>query len=844
MPNPCDITLAAVPSGQRLGDGCVRFSNNSTSVCFESASNGEIPDLEATNWIATAWIHNQGQSGSRNVWAAYGNANNYAALFMNQSTGVVAFGQTTGSVSRFSVVPQVQARWVGKHQPVLLEKRGLDITISAYGYTGAIGEMVLAKDTQTLTAQAFESAIRSQSISRFRVGHRDGSTNGNRWWGGISNVNFAVGDFTALTDDERILLMLDPQRLFSYHGFDPTEVISYGDYCDSSGVRKLLLNETQLANGDRLVCPFSGKYLSCTGTPASTEVAGAPYSIPGNSLNSTHRGTYYFNNSRTIKNTISGGWLIVQSVITHGTQAMWYLECANASGVVDRHPINIPYRCYFTDSSDSYSKQFLTNTSATAYTGGADTHCDATLCLTSAGLFIFPFRHSDEVANYPASGDTAFGADQTILLTDTGFEHYETPDFDDPFGVSYASDVEGYRRLTKTYSYLLTQGTRILELYRTGTSQVGEAYIKEVDFSDPDNVSVRRQRLISNTTDRRVYPSGLCPLSDGRACAIVISNHDDNNMPMLVAGIIVPLSANWTDTSEWYKPDGTAIGATLGDITLANNPGLHLVDDNDSFLPDFPENGVGMTGFSLLGFTPLTGPLDGFAIFCRILDGDRSSHEFTNSSGGTNLEVEDMQLRRFVFDADANTITQSGGDNSIFSIMGELEPGDWPQNEDHTNVESVMFMGGGWGDNKMIIVWCDPLDYEVPYNAEEDPERVRYGYQVKAALFHRLNSADPTQYITLDEPIYSITPGGTGGEGLQADVVGSEFDGEKSIVVRIIGGQYVSSLIDRQALFFDMTDTFPAEAPDGSAGHSVGFGEIGYSPGTVWLDPYDLGLEI
>jgi hypothetical protein len=63
------------------------------------------------------------------------------------------------------------------------------------------------------------------------------------------------------------------------------------------------------------------------------------------------------------------------------------------------------------------------------------------------------------------------------------------------------------------------------------------------------------------------------------------------------------------------------------------------------------------------------------------------------------------------------------------------------------------------------------------------------GFTGKGIIFHKLNAADPTQYVELVD-IFTLPTDNSEGYGLFMQAVGYPNDGSKSVLVNVIGGEW------------------------------------------------------
>jgi hypothetical protein len=788
-PPGTDILLTPVGDGEQLGGAVFRFAGSTAGGYFTSASNAPIPRLGTKSWamlINARWI---GGGGVQTLVSFYTNSSNYFHIFYVASDDTFRARLRIDNVERLSV--SIPRRVLSLYTPLLVCRDGNKWGIYSYTLNSdGQPEFQKAETTVDLAASGvdtFDTKIATHADGRMHFGYHDGSSS--KFNGSLGSYHCAIcdtsetlSDYDLATDAEKQRLLLDHQRLFSACGFSASQVRSYGNWCDSSGVAKTTTKEAQLAASDRLVCPFSGNYLTlATGEASANALAYPAFSIPCHKPGITARGS---RTQLTAPQAIeyAGGWLVATNQNDASLNPQYFGVFLGPDGEPNRWPIPVLVGYVYADSSDGGATKIWYNT-IPGTTAWGDRHTDA--CVIDAGdcIAFSMHGHSGTEANSPASGDTLYGFPVWCLWDDDG----------PTLGWPITPDV-GETNKTMTYSVMCRHGGKILQAWRASTSASGRIMATQFDETTQTFETVQ---VIAGTATRHNYNGWVAPLPDGRRLLTGFVTNDDNNLRATHWGVIGPkptdtfsLNTNWFSLTG-QPLDGNSGRPLLGGFNLNNNLTFHLLTDNDSFFPNLPTNNVGMDFMRIEAPCVLTGQWEGVAAVVRVSEenGDRSL-SVTDSSGGTSDPWHRTEIRRWTYDRSTPSLTYRDTFD-ITSIIAALNPGaEWPQNTDLTIPEAAHVECMQTGPNQMILFTCDPEDVAVGANLIDSNLGGIVGFTVRAAVFHKMNAADPTQYVTFANAVITLPTDNSAGYGLYPYAVGSANDGSQSVLINVLGGDF------------------------------------------------------
>lgn len=271
-------------------------------------------------------------------------------------------------------------------------------------------------------------------------------------YSGLTFVAVTTGQMGAagLNDDADVAnVLLDPQRIFDPARTGILGILSYGDL-HRGGSRLNSFKPEDIASGDTLVCPISGKTLDLT---IGTNTGGSnkncqvfpPHTLPTYSQPTINvdRDTQPASQSFVPSTTVGGTGLADINVVTiAGTSTSkrhTYLTVTDpATGYRVRPAIQVPIRMNYTDDVAGVDSK------AVSYwmhiTASADGHWCSTVNNTGDSLVIIPAFHSEGfntgagVNNIPSTNDCAWLMSQVhhyadpTSFSDDGFTTYEPQD--------------------------------------------------------------------------------------------------------------------------------------------------------------------------------------------------------------------------------------------------------------------------------------------------------------------------------------------------------------------------------------------------------------------------------
>jgi hypothetical protein len=784
------ILETPVGSGERLGGAVFRSSGSANGGYFESSNNAPIPRLGTKSWAMLLNVRWIGGSGVQTIVSFYTNSSNYFHIFYVQSDDTFRARLRIDNVERLSV--SIPRRVLSLYTPLLVCRNGN--TWGIYSWTlNADGtpEFQKAETTVDLAASSvdtFDTKIATHTDGRMRLGYHDG--NSSKFNGAFGSYHCAIcetsetlSDYNLATDTQKKMLLLDHQRLFSACGFTTSQVRSYGDWCDSSGVAKSTTKEAQLAASDRLVCPFSGQYLSLVTGEASSNILAYPaFSIPCHKPGFTARGSRtQLTSPQAIE--YAGGWIVAVNQNDAAYNPQYFGVFLGPDGVPNRWPIPVLAGYVYSDSSDGGASKIWHNTIPNV-TAWGDRHTDASVIRAGDCLAFTTHGHSDSNSGSPASGDVIYNFPGWCLWDDENGP---------VMGWPLTPSVSETNR-TISYSFNSRLGGKTLQVWRSSTSAA--AHIMATQFDEATRAFTTVQ-VIDNVSTRHNYPGFVVNLPDGRRLLTGFVTNDDNNLRATHWGVIGPKPTDtFSINTNWFsltgQPlDGNSGRPLLGSFNLNNNLSFHLLTDNDSFFPNLPTNNVGMDFMRIEAPCVLTGQWEGIAAVVRVSEenGDRSL-SVTDSSGGTSDPWHRTEIRRWTYDRTTPSLTYRDTFD-ITSIIETLNPGaEWPQNTDLTIPEAAHVECMQTGPNQMVLFTCDPEDVAVGANLIDSNLGGIVGFTVRAAIFHKMNAADPTQYVTFANAVITLPTDNSAGYGLYPYAVGSANDGSQSVLINILGGDF------------------------------------------------------
>lgn len=781
------ITETPVGDGEQLGGGVFKFSGNPSGGYFGSADNTPIPRFGAKSWVMLVDARQMSDAGNITIANFYNNSSNYLQLFRVSSGTTYRMRLRIDNTERVSVL--VSQGILSCYLPLLFYRDGNTFGIATITLNSE-GVPTFSKNEQTvdlagLGAEKINANIAEHASGRMYFGY-DGSAGSTLWNGTLSSLHVALcddaetlADYGLNTDAAKMMLMYDHQRLFSQAGFSASQVRSFGNWCDSSGSPKSTTQQSQLASGDRLVCPFSSTFLTLGAGAASSNALTYPaYHMPANQPFITARGSRSNLDSPSAIE-YAGGWIVAVNQRDSALNPSYFAAFLGPDGEPNRWPIHIPVGYVYEDSSDGDAIKVWHNT-LPGVTAAGDTHCCNTIMRSGDCLAFSMYLHSGDYSNTPASGDLLYAWPTWTIFDDDGPEVVWPVEPD-------ASAFEN----TQTYSLACRNGGKILAEWRSSSSAAGRIMASQFDEATR---TFETLRVISNNGNRHNYPGWPVVLPDGRRLMTGFVTNHDNNIRATQWGLIAPrpdqdfdLNTNWFSLTG-QPLDGLSGRPELGQFNLFNNPTFHLLDDNDAFFPNLPLNNAGMDFMRIEMPQIITGQWEGIGLVVRVSEenGDRSL-SLTGTSGSVIDPWHRTEIRRFTYDRNTPSLTHRDTFD-ISSILATLNPGDFPQEDSFTTAIAQHLEVMQVGPNRMLLFIVDPEDVAIA------DDLAVYGgvagFTLRGALFHKMNAADPTQYVEFLEVPFTLPTDNSEGYGFYPFAVGMPNDGSQSVLLNIIGGDW------------------------------------------------------
>jgi hypothetical protein len=690
----------------------------------------------------------------------------------------------------------------------------------------------------------FTSSIKSPVGARLYMGHFDGTTAAFKFNGTMGPVILAKGtpdNFS--TDIQKSQLCLDSQRFFSSLGYEAADVTAFGNWCNSSGVPKVVTTQTTLATGDRWYCPFTGNYLELQWNGVGTQTGFPPYTPLAHTrgFQANSGSGFELIRPEALEFESPKRWAVSGFTPNPSNNPNFFIHFLGADGLPNRWPRPIQFP-YWYIASGTNAKTLRRNTVGGSATFVGDTHANMAMLPIDDGLLVAPVMHGNappQLAAHPAAGDNMFALGHLQLITDEANDELietESP----PWGSAYAGNETAFLESTKTYSILVDQPsqTRAIELSRRRVSQ--SSIIVATQYTHVTK-AVNKKHLISGSgTKVQAYLQSVIPMSDGRVHLNGWVTHFDTSTFVQYWGILAPTLANWNDTSEWFAFDGTPLDGAGGNPSLGfqvdgETLAPFMLDENMEFFeaPPLPDDATGMDFVGADSFVYINhGGREGIAKIMRVstANADRSRVS-VNSGGGGNVPWDFTYLQRWEYDPAQNRFIP-WGKFDITSIVDTVYGNDpWPQDTNFDTKKVAVFTPIQAGNNAMLVIVADPMGVALAANKSLYAGGV--GYRLRGLLFGNMSGSDPTAYTELSDPILTLPTDNTLGTGMHAHMVGTGVDPVKSVVAAINGGSWNSFYGDRVLQGVDLENMIdeamppsfnPAWLADSNMGSGFGFG--------------------
>lgn len=806
-----DILLAPVGAGEQLPGGCSDFDGNSTDGGWWGSSTNDYPDLGQKSWLAWWAMRNGGAPNGQYHWCIRLDNNNELKCFRFSSDSKIYFQLITSGTARVNCSILEADALFSCCEYFACWRNDSEWGICGYKCRGEVTPAI-AKATATFAPGSTGDTlgtIKSNSSSRMYVGIRDGATGSTKLNGSIAGPFFWIcGDGENLTDDYGIdttsqlhlaRILFDPQSMFSRHGFAASQCVAYGNWANSSGTLKTALTRTQIADSDRLVCPFTGKYLVFGATSHASQLMCPPYTVPATAdpIQAWRGSGTYLDCPSVIENP-RGGWLTYRTQKDNKNNPAFFVEFIGPDGEVNRWPHPVPFAYYFVDASASYAKGISWNgLEGTNSSHNGDTHTAMPLILTDAGLLCAPHLHSNSYADCPATGDAAFDYEQFVLLTDDATPETIETYTGAPWGTAFSQQAS-YTSGFKTYGLLTNGGGYTNQVSRSKSAAGAEVLLTEFKWSDK---SILRKVII--TTDGsailRNYPGPLIKMSDGRRIVINHALKADSNTIIVYTAVICPPVSQFTDNTKYFSPTGLRLDGTQGlpvpsSLNQLSYSAIHITDDNAAFFASLPlpSGSVGMDFLRMETPCHVTGEWEGIAAIVRKSTANGDLSTVTNNSSGItdNAPFDETTLRRWTYTGGSAPTLVLRDSFDITSIIATLNPGTWPQDTSFDTSEVQYLHAARFGVNKKIVYIVDPEN--VAIGTDKGWFAHLCGFTVRAVIFHDLAADDPTEYIEYVDDVFSLATDNSEGYGCMPYFAGSGNDGSRSVMLHIMGGDWVS----------------------------------------------------
>lgn len=792
-----DKLLAPVGTGEQFPGGCYDFGGSTNGAYMQAAYDTDptnIPDLGTGNFDLYAHVRS-GQAATQYILCWYKDASNYAALYRTSTSWKFLW-----KVAGTNRVDLTLTHWyLSAHSTLLVTRRGNTFTLSQVEglqrSTFDAATSVISDSMDITGGDTFSSSIRVAGSKLF-LGHFDGSTVAQKWNGAIGLVAVVQGSLDTYTDAEKFLLLQDPQRYFSHHEYATNQFTAFGNWVNSSDVAYDVTKRTNLTNGDKSACPFSGRELTIVTTATTTNEYGHPaYTMPTQSYPVTlwHGSYNWLDKPEAIENP-QGGWLTYAVTPDSAGNPHWFLVFLNSSGTPDRWPVPIPFVYYYVDASASNAK----GTSYFSVAGASsivEPHNACAMLWTKAGVLISPYVHSTARQNTPDTGDWSFEYEQLCLMTDDGPQHIETYTAA-PWGTAYSSQ-QGYLRGLATYSLMTRRGNTVLCESRSGSST--GAYIIIREFNE-DTLAVRRYSVISSDATLRNYPANIVNMSDGRSIAFFRYLEGNSVSNIGYSAVIVPPAAGMDSNTNWFAPDGTPLDGSgavqaLGSCNQLDDLELHITTDNDGTWPP-PSGSSGLDWLRGFGFHHVNKDFEGVVSLIQVGDGNGANvNNTTNSSGTSNPVFDTAAIRRWTYTPGETPTLVYKDQVDITARLATWNPGLWPQDTDYNTADVQHWQTMQLGTNSMLILVFDPENVAVGTQVSYNQQYA--AFTIRGVVVTNLAADDPADIVFTEllEPIYSIATDNSEGYGLLPYTVGSGGDGSKSVLIGLMGGDWTGQSI-------------------------------------------------
>lgn len=804
------VLTAAVGAGQQLPGGMVDFNETATpanAAWFGSASNTAIPAYGQGNFLMGGTAR-YGATGTRTLLAHYLNSSNSMSIRM-----------TSASPARFELLlwlsngnrvnPSVELKTLNCAFRWLAWRVGDTWGIGVLDGQFGTSQPSFLKDEKTLVTGSLydnHNSIASNAASRYYLGSSNGSTTvSTAKWIGAIGLTFEIplgsetlADHNLSTDAEKKALLYDFQRLFSACGFVAGDIQAWGNWTNSSGVAKTCIAPTAFAAGDRLVCPFTGKYLSLgAGAANAVEVMHPPYTEPSHTepVQIWRASGNDLDLPSCFESPSGEGLVSYRTQKDQSSHPSFFLDFVKFGGGLNRWavPVDVPYT--FVDSSAANVQGFSYNGINGVASPIGDTHCAMPVLPirdtdgSIKSILCMSYFHSNAHSNIPATGDTMLETLTFTIVSDSG-QQVVYP-LVAPWGTAYSSGA--YDHILATYALGIQRAlyTSVMTRNKSATA----ADLTEILLNNSD-YTVQSQQVITDDGTLRNYPGAAVNMSDGRTIRFAYGIKGDSTTNICYSAIIMPPVADFATDAAWFAPTGQNLGgsdgiAALGAIDQRTTNALHITTDNDAFFPSLPALSTGMDALYMTHPMYVNGDFEGIAAIVRksTANGDKTTVT-TDSSGAARVPYDACRLRRWTYTTGAAPTLVARDSFDIMPILQTLMPGTWPSDVNFDAAEVAGISTMQFGSNQMILFVHDPKDVAMSVN--KGPLNLITGYRLRACIFSNLSAADPTDYVEFGEVILDLATDNSEGYALYPYFAGTGNDGSKSVCVWVSGGVWTS----------------------------------------------------
>lgn len=552
------------------------------------------------------------------------------------------------------------------------------------------------------------------------------------------------------TDEGIITLLMDPQALFTHCGFTASQITAYGNLVTSGDVAIEPTLVHTLAAGEKLVCPFTDKYLTCAIDNAGSgqHEAFPPYTLPatgpGLLLPSSPLNDA---NPRALDG--EGVVVVADQVVDPGDNTpMTVLSVlSKETGKAVRWPVVCRTRVDYVDSSNSNQRGSIYNRIAGATKIG-DTHNDVALQRNGASLLVQHYGHQTSLANLPASGDRLLWSQlyQRLDRYGMGGLSYVEPYTSQPWGSAYSGNETAYEADLCTYSCMGHQSDgSVIECHRV--HDVGPGYSVAVGITEA-GVPTRRQLTVAGGLVDGASPRGIVCFSDGYSAIVTNPRETGSTGFAAICVYLAPPVASFATDGAWYTPDGIACdGLTSGVEAIGSIPTdnhhFMLPSDNNRALYAADTAGVDEERVTAVARFR-TATEEGLILVKGVGVGT------IDRSGG--LEITKHVLERYLYDSDTHTLTRTHAID-FSSDSAALVTGTDPHNGSLEDWQNQLLTAHQVRGNDLLVYYVDHQGQANTAGVDTSGSALWAGQQIKGLYWPDVAN-NPYYRRPLTDPIF------------------------------------------------------------------------------------------